>query len=395
MNERKLYFPNLNSVRAIAAFMVIIFHIELIKSEFGIKNFLGYTHMGGDLGVILFFVLSGFLITYLLLEEEKLTNKISLKNFYIRRVLRIWPLYFFIVISCLFILPYILFIYEPAYHANPIIQSRFKLVPLYFFFLGNVITGLYSHVNFARPTWSVSVEEQFYLFWPFLLKFSKNKVKVIRNVFLFYWVIRILVILVNTNLFMSYFPNLNFLNHLKIIWSYTPIDVLSVGSFTGYLFFNKKRILNIIYNKYLQITVFILLPFLIYILRFPFIIKIGNFEGIELNNLIYSILFAILIVNLAGNPKVIINLENRIMNYLGKISYGLYLYHWVIVVFMINVLKRTNLDNHSMVYNLILYSLCISTTITVSHISYFVFENKFLSLKHKFSAIISGDMVNK
>ncbi len=158
MNERKLYFPNLNSVRAIAAFMVIIFHIELIKSEFGIKNFLGYTHMGGDLGVILFFVLSGFLITYLLLEEEKLTNKISLKNFYIRRVLRIWPLYFFIVISCLFILPYILFIYEPAYHANPIIQSRFKLVPLYFFFLGNVITGLYSHVNFARPTWSVSVE---------------------------------------------------------------------------------------------------------------------------------------------------------------------------------------------------------------------------------------------
>ena len=46
MSERKLYFPNLNGVRAIAAFMVIIFHIELIKCEFGIKNFLGYTHLG-------------------------------------------------------------------------------------------------------------------------------------------------------------------------------------------------------------------------------------------------------------------------------------------------------------------------------------------------------------
>ena len=335
MSERKLYFPNLNGVRAIAAFMVIIFHIELIKCEFGIKNFLGYTHLGGDLGVILFFVLSGFLITYLLMEEEKLTNKISLKNFYIRRILRIWPLYFFITISCLFILPHISYLYEPSYNLNPVIQSRLIQVLLYFFFLSNVLTGLFSHVNFARPTWSVSVEEQFYLFWPILLKFSKNKAKVIRNVFLLYWIIRILTKIVKTNFFMSHFPSLNFLSHLEVIWLYTPFDILSVGAFTGYILYKKtERILKIVYNKYVQVVVFILLPILIYILRFSFTINIGNFQSDDLNNLAYSILFAILIVNLAGNPKVIINLENRILNYLGNLQkkFTFYWMNWTIEI---------------------------------------------------------------
>lgn len=396
MKDHKLYFPNLNGVRAIAAFMVIIFHIELIKSEFGIKNLLGYVHLGGDLGVILFFVLSGFLITYLLLYEEELSNTISLKKFYIRRILRIWPLYFLIVLSCLFIFPHISFIYEPPYNTTPLIQNRFVLTLLYLFFLSNVITGLHSHINFARPTWSVSVEEQFYLFWPILLKFSKNKVKVIRNVFLFYIIIRIVSKIANTRFFMSHFPDLGFLNHLEIILLHTPFDVLSVESITGYILFkNKEQILKIIYSKYMQLLVFIILPILIYILRFSFTINIGKIQSNDLNNLIYSILFSILIINLAGNPNVIISLENRILNYLGKISYGLYLYHWVVVVFIINVLKKTTIDSNSFIYNIILYILCVTTTITVAHISYFYFEVKFLSLKHKFSTIISGDMVKK
>ena len=99
--HKKIFFPNLNGVRAIAAFMVIVYHVEDIKELFGLPNFPHHDPMGNDLGglgVTLFFVLSGFLITYLLLNEKSACGTVSLRDFYIRRVLRIWPLYYLIVV---------------------------------------------------------------------------------------------------------------------------------------------------------------------------------------------------------------------------------------------------------------------------------------------------------
>src|ERR1700741_1236659 len=100
MDKQKIYFPNLNGLRFIAAFLVIIHHIEQIKSILHLPNYLGRIpciSKIGKFGVVLFFVLSGFLITYLLLTEENTFKKISVRQFYMRRILRIWPLYFLIV----------------------------------------------------------------------------------------------------------------------------------------------------------------------------------------------------------------------------------------------------------------------------------------------------------
>src|SRR4051812_12553902 len=104
--KAKLFFSNLNGVRAIASLMVVIAHIELDKEVFHLQliphvNFLNF----GKVGVSVFFALSGFLITYLLLEERKNFNKVSFADFYMRRILRIWPLYFLIVIIGFFIYP--------------------------------------------------------------------------------------------------------------------------------------------------------------------------------------------------------------------------------------------------------------------------------------------------
>src|SRR5215213_8378112 len=103
----RVYFPNLDGLRFIAALLVIIHHVEQLKSIYRIPNHWGsaFVQIIGEQGVVLFFVLSGFLITYLLLEEEKTTGTIRVRNFYLRRVLRIWPLYFFIVFISLAILP--------------------------------------------------------------------------------------------------------------------------------------------------------------------------------------------------------------------------------------------------------------------------------------------------
>ena len=92
-------FPGLNSLRFMAAFLVLMHHSETIKSKHGIVNFdwLGLFKNGGN-AVTFFFVLSGFLITYLLLKERHKTATTSIKNFYLKRVLRIWPLYFLLVL---------------------------------------------------------------------------------------------------------------------------------------------------------------------------------------------------------------------------------------------------------------------------------------------------------
>ena len=103
----KIYFPNLNGLRFIAALLVIIHHLEQLLSAFGLKNYWDNPVIEsiGGLGVELFFVLSGFLISYLLFTEEQRTSTISIKNFYIRRVLRIWPLYYLIGFLAFFLLP--------------------------------------------------------------------------------------------------------------------------------------------------------------------------------------------------------------------------------------------------------------------------------------------------
>ena len=87
----KVYFENLNTIGLIAAFFVIIQHVEQIKNYFNLPNIWNNKFIAniGGIGVILFFVLSGFLISYLLFKEQEVIHTISIKKFYIRRILRI------------------------------------------------------------------------------------------------------------------------------------------------------------------------------------------------------------------------------------------------------------------------------------------------------------------
>ncbi len=108
MNNLKTHFQSLDGLRAIAALLVVFGHIELIKQQFGIPNYFEkgpFIFNLGDLSVTFFFVLSGFLITFLILKEEAINHTISLRNFYLRRILRIWPVYFLILLISLVIIP--------------------------------------------------------------------------------------------------------------------------------------------------------------------------------------------------------------------------------------------------------------------------------------------------
>lgn len=144
-------FPGLDGLRAIAATMVIFYH-------FGGPN---WTFLSGWVGVYLFFVLSGFLITTLLLREQDRTGRISLSNFYVRRVFRILPPYLVILGG---IIAYVALRAELHERGFP------RALAYYLTFLNEFLPGAFTaEDNFFSGSWTLGIEEKFYLVWPFLL----------------------------------------------------------------------------------------------------------------------------------------------------------------------------------------------------------------------------------
>ena len=120
--KQKVFFPNLDAIRFIAFFLVFFYH------GFGeaFKLFSIHINNLGSIGVSIFFVLSGFLITYLILTEIALKGRMNVVAFYIRRALRIWPLYYAVVIGVFIIYPFL----QPLFHDTSTTSSN----PIYYFF---------------------------------------------------------------------------------------------------------------------------------------------------------------------------------------------------------------------------------------------------------------------
>jgi peptidoglycan/LPS O-acetylase OafA/YrhL len=131
------FFEGLNALRFFAALLVVLHHAETLRKDNGLSNFesFGLFRNGGN-AVTFFFVLSGFLITYLLLKEDGKSGTISIKGFYLRRVLRIWPLYFLLVILGTLVMP--LFVH--FFHIDYRMPYTFGQVWYYFvFFLPEIM----------------------------------------------------------------------------------------------------------------------------------------------------------------------------------------------------------------------------------------------------------------
>jgi len=373
MDKQKIYFPNLNGIRFIAAFLVIIHHVEQIKAIFKLDNYfekIPFITIIGRLGVVLFFVLSGFLITYLLLVEEFTIKTISIRKFYIRRILRIWPLYFFIIILAFFILPNFNLFILPGYSKELIYSNLTMKLILFTVFFPNLVLVLYGIIPFASHTWSIGTEEQFYLVWPILLKyFKKNRVLLMFLVIAFYEIFKIFLFSHFTNFIINKQDFIGF-------WKSFSIQCMAIGGVFAILLFNKSIALKVLQNNIVfYATLLVVLYLIINGIRLPYY----HYE-------IYSTLFGILILNFASNKNIKISLENKVLNYLGNISYGLYMYHPIAIVLAITLCSKMNC-----ISNWLLYPISLALTIIIAGLSYKYFESYFLKFKHKFSNIISGN----
>ena len=380
MKEKKIYFPNLNGLRFIAAFLVIIHHIEQIKSFFEIDNYWGaaggipFIGIIGKLGVVLFFVLSGFLITYLLLAEEHSFKKISIRQFYIRRILRIWPLYFLIIVLAFFVLPNFEIFTFPGFEKDVIYSNLLWKLLLYAIFLPNLVLPLLGIVPYAAHSWSIGTEEQFYLIWPILIKFFKK-----------YRILLMLTIIVSYLAF-KFFLQSSFANYLpykdiiRSFWNLFPIDCMAIGGLYSILLSKKSKLLKyLLRNDLFYFSIFLVALLMIKGVYIPYI----HYE-------FYSVFFGLIILNFSANNKIKISLENKVLSYLGNISYGLYIYHPIGIVLAIYISMFIGFNT-----NWLLYPLSLFLTIIMAGLSYKYFESYFLKYKNQFSNILSGNAVTK
>lgn len=371
MSNQSFYISNLNGLRFLAAFAVIVGHLEMCKSSLGIKHLLDsgigfFEHGGGHLGVILFFVLSGFLITLLLLKEKEKFKTIKFSKFLIRRALRIWPVYFLFITIVIFL----------VHGLETILDAKSNggfLIILYYLILPNLAISGFGSIQFIPHLWSIGVEEQFYIVWPLIIKFFKKK-----------GIIRIMVLLIViipitphvADFFAVRLPQYKeAFRVIRLFFQYFLINSMAIGGLLGYLFHKHRVWLQSKFKFFPSVLIIILCIS-------PWVLGI-NFGF--LSDVIYPLIFGLLILTTSSTVSLKL-FENRIVSYLGKISYGIYVYHWIIIY---GLTYWLDLNFGEINYGASLL-INVAATIIVATISYEVIEKNILKYKSRFALIKSG-----
>ena len=341
------YRPEIDGLRSIAVVAVILFH----------SKFSTFSH--GFFGVDIFFVISGYLITKILIE-----NKFNFKDFYERRIRRIIPNYFFI----LFISSVII------YQLNPDIYTLREFSKSSYFsisFLSNYyfMANDYFQQNLSRPflhTWSLSIEEQFYIFYPLLLFFFKNLDRNLQ-ISLFLILITLNITLVNSggNLKLDYpFFEENFLFFSNSIFFnfYSPLSRLwefLFGALAYFIYFKKK---NTLYSNFILIISYLLI---FYSLTFQseFLFYPNIFS-------ILPVFSTFLIIILENNRTITFKIiSNKVLTYVGLRSFSLYLWHLPIY----EIYSYLSLDTS----NFIIYLFYIVNILILSEFTFNLIEKPF------------------
>ena len=400
--SKNIHFPNLDGLRFLAFFVVFINHVVATMGHKTTNEFISKIKteylLNGDLGVNFFFVLSGFLITFLLIREKEDTQTISLKSFYARRILRIWPLYFLVLFIGLKIVP----LFTTALPAGfPVLTYTHVLDPNYYiFFFGNfdyLKNGISNAI--VGILWSVSVEEQFYLFWPLLLLMVP--VKHLSKVF---------VVLIGFSIYYRLYGmggrSQNLMQHYH---TFSCLSDLATGAMFAWLARSQKFL-----DFFKKMNPFVIA--LIYIIGFGLIAMRMEFfrweptqneflQKIQFNGIgevprpqqywrsfmpvVYSMFFGFVLMEQIFSERSIFKIGKiKLFSALGKISFGLYCYHMVaifIVVYVAGLLgfNATAPDKYLVITEAL---IALGLTILISWLSYNYFEKFFLNLKHKLSA---------
>lgn len=348
---------NLDLLRAFLAICVILYHIPTISKTVGLPSFskLPIFHRGHE-AVLVFFTLSGYLIIGLLYDEKKSFNKINIKNFYLRRILRLYPVYYFVLFFGFFYYHFLLPMLGIPFEIN---YNIIEGIAWNIGFLPNVFRTLYEPGGILIILWSIGIEEQFYLVIAPILHFLsiKKYFKYLLGVTLIYFLI-------------YHINDFSFFREFFLLYFF----MLAGGTLA---IANKMGIK--LYFKSLFLRILIYLTFILYFFTDWF-----QFEILIIQHAFQLLLFSFLILNLANDKRL--TTTSYIFNYLGKISYGIYMYHMIVINFILFLFLKIQdkLFISEWIIILLINIISILVTVLVSHLSYKHYESYFLRLKNRF-----------
>lgn len=348
---KKEIYPSLNGLRALSIMFVVFSHLKEELRRVPIVSDL-FQHIGfisdGQFGVNIFFVISGFLITALLLQEENHYRRISLKKFYMRRTLRIFPAYYslllvYALLSCVDIIEI-----TPMSWLTAITYTKYYNWGLDWF---------------TAHAWSLSIEENFYLVWPIVF-LSRSKLRS-------YFLVSIIVIC----------PIFRVYSVLHSTWMgeltiFQRLDSIALGCLVALYY---QSLLKLIIKHQLQLIILSVIWILIYPLLTPINIKyslhIGWFTvpfagSIGTITNMSIVVFLIYSLNFKSNYFYLL-LNSKPLNFIGMLSYSIYLWQQIFT--------------SSLFFGRDIFPFNLVLLLIFSLISYYFIEKPFLKLKNEFS----------
>ena len=351
------YIPQFDGLRGIAILLVLIAHSGFLEA-LPHAAALGFARLGVDL----FFVLSGFLITGILADSKGSSH--YFRNFYVRRALRIWPLYYLVLLVAFLVGP----VLEPSLRS-----TAATVWPAYVFYVQNIAFVNSSTYHFALgATWSLAVEEQFYLTWPLLVFLLKKRAL---------GIFAALLIVVSLSLrLVGHFHGASF--GFLYFFTLTRLDSIAFGCLAALWLRSSSCTLAGWRRRAYQflglgiggtILARILVPSNTLVVGFTFL----------------AILFTgLLSISLVSDPHSTVLgriLSAGWLRYIGKISYGLYLLHFPIFVVWARFINSHNFcSSHPVTQNLLGFAGQMLFAVTAASLSWRLFEEPILRLKELF-----------
>lgn len=363
IQEPRRHFHTFDALRFFAFFKVFLLHLPITAFPW-----FNYIRAGGGIGVQFFFVLSGFLITYIILEEKNRTGQFNLKHFFARRILRIWPLYYLMILVA-FLTP---FITEQLLHVTTSSEGYAPEWWKSLLFLENykmMATGEHPNVSPLGVMWSLCIEEHFYIIWGLLLYFMP---------------VRKLPVLIVCSVILGYISRYFYAGYgIPALDIFTNIDLFAYGAVPGYLLITRRFATE---NALLRIPFYVKLLFTAILLAVVQVCSQYTDDDNAFVTLttVLGVMFAILIsFTIPQHTRFRIG-DKHILSRLGLYTYGLYLYHTIIISLLRVLYPALGMSTDTAGGAVLFIIIALLATIAISILSYYIFERPFLKLKKFF-----------